>query len=74
MAGDCTWDGEGSGPGPLGIDYVEAYHCGFREHGWLFYPVLLCWGCFITYLSECGSLIDGDGAPFFGVKLPMTHV
>lgn len=49
--GDCDWDGEGSGTGPLGIDYVQAYHCGFREHGWLFYPFLLGWGCFITYLS-----------------------
>ena len=51
--GDCAWEGEGAGAGPLGIDYVHAYHCGFKEHGWLFYPVLLGWGCFITYLSTC---------------------
>lgn len=49
--GDCAWDGEGAGTGSLGVDYVRAYHCGFKEHGWLFYPVLLGWGCFITYLS-----------------------
>lgn len=57
--GDCDWDGEGSGTGPLAIDYVQAYHCGFQEQGWLFYPFLLGWGCFITYLSaSCGWSIE----------------
>lgn len=59
MGGECAWEGEGGGTGPLGVDYVRAYHCGFQEHGWLFYPVLLGWGCFITYLSACRRSISG---------------
>lgn len=63
--GNCAWEGEGAGAGPLGIDYVHAYHCGFKEHGWLFYPVLLVWGCFITYLSTCSWLVDRSLACLF---------
>jgi len=47
--------------GPLGIDYIHAYHCGFKEHGWLFYPCLLAWGCIITYLM--GHTADAYFSP-----------
>ncbi len=75
--GDCAWDGSGEaggGTGPLGIDYVRAYHCGFREHGWLFYPVLLGWGCFITYLM--GHTADAYFSPTLATlsdKLKLTY-
>eukprot|EP00952_Eustigmatos_sp_NYUAD-ZCMA_P001687 7518-Eustigmatos_ZCMA.PRE.1 len=42
----CDWTGEG-GVGPLNIDYTRAYHCSLAEQGWLYYPMLLCWGCFL---------------------------
>lgn len=62
----CSWhppdDGSTSpAMGPLGIDYIYAYHCGFKEHGWLFFPCLLAWGSFITYLM--GHTADAYFSP-----------
>lgn len=66
LTSTCSWHppDDGSTPpamGPLGIDYIYAYHCGFREHGWLFFPCLLVWGSFITYLM--GHTADAYFSP-----------
>jgi len=64
-SGGCVWrqpeDGAGPDVGPLGIDYLYMYHCGFKENGWLFFPCLLAWGCFVTYLM--GHTADAYFSP-----------
>ena len=50
----CDWNDGGADAelGPLGFDYTRAYYCSFAEQGWAFFPLLLGWGCFLTYLRK----------------------
>lgn len=51
MGRSCDYAGDAE-PTLLGIDYVKAYHCTFGELGVFFYPALLGWACFLTYLRK----------------------
>jgi hypothetical protein len=50
--GLCDGTEPGGEVGPLLFDYVRLYECYWGGQGWIYFPMLVAWGCFLTYLCE----------------------